>query len=68
MWIKIGPALLECAEDLLDEAPTLGGLNQLCMMPLFTKQELTLIFSSLKKSSFLKSMLLLNFWIQSSSN
>ena len=27
MWMKIGSALLGCAEDLLDEAPMLGGLQ-----------------------------------------
>ena len=27
MQMKIGPALLECAEDLLDEAPTFGRLQ-----------------------------------------
>ena len=31
---------------------------------LFTKQERWLIFSALKKSCFLKSLLLVNFWIQ----
>ena len=43
-------------------------LNQLCMITLFTKGERSLIFSSLKKSSYLKSMLLLNFPIRWSSN
>ena len=43
-------------------------MNQLCMTYLFTKQERSLIFSSLKKSSFLKSMLLRNFLIGWSSN
>ena len=43
-------------------------LNQLCMTSLFTKQENSLIFSSLKKSSFPKWMLLLNFPIQWSLN
>ena len=37
-------------------------------MPLFTKRERSLIFSGLKKSWFLKSMLLLNFLIQWSWN
>ena len=37
-------------------------------MSLFTKQEHSLIFSALKKSSFLKSMLLLNFLIRWSWN
>ena len=35
-------------------------LNQLCMTYLFTKRERSLISSALKKSCFLKSMLLLN--------
>ena len=39
-------------------------LNQLCMTYLFTKGEHSLIFSTLKKSSFPKSMLLLNFPIR----
>ena len=39
-------------------------MNQLCKTSLFTKREHSLIFSSLKKSSFLKSMLLINFPIQ----
>ena len=39
-------------------------LNQLCEMSLFTKREHWLIFSALKKSRFLKSSFLLNFWIQ----
>ena len=43
-------------------------LNSPCEMSLFTKREHSLIFSGLKKSSFLKSMLLLNFPIRSSSN
>ena len=40
------------------------SLNQLWETSLFTKRERSLIFSSLKKSSFLKSMILLNFPIQ----
>ena len=36
-------------------------LNPLCEMSLFTKREPSLIFSSLKKSSFLKLAFLLNF-------
>ena len=43
-------------------------LNQICMTSFFTKWERSLIFFSLKKSSFLKSMLLLNFLIWWSSN
>ena len=42
--------------------------NSPCEMSLFSKRERSLIFSGLKKSSFLKSMLLLNFPIRSSSN
>ena len=38
-------------------------LNYLCKMSLFTKKERSLIFSSLKMSCFLKSMLLLKFAI-----
>ena len=38
-------------------------LNKLCETSLFTKREQSLIFSSLKKSLFLESMLLVNFWI-----
>ena len=41
---------------------------QLCKTSLFTKRERLLIFSSLKKSSFLKLILLLNFPIRWSSN
>ena len=42
----------------------IGINNFLLNNSLFTKGERSLIFSSLKKSSFLKSMLLLNFLIQ----
>ena len=41
---------------------------QLCMTYLFTKRERSLIFSSLKKSSFFKSMIFLNFQIRWFSN
>ena len=37
-------------------------MNQLCQT--FTKQERSLIFSSIKKSSFLKSMIIINFPIR----
>ena len=43
-------------------------LNQLCMTYLFTKRESSLIFSALKQTCFLKSMLSLNFPIQWYSN
>ena len=36
-------------------------LNQLCMTYLFTKRKHSLIFSALKRCTFIKSMLLLNF-------
>ena len=39
-------------------------LNQLCKTSLFTKREQWLIFSSLKKSCFLNSALLVNFQIE----
>ena len=43
-------------------------MNQLCLTSLFTKRERSLIFSGMKKSSFLKSMILLKFWNHGYSN